>query len=132
MATTTNPTTTHAGTDTLHDLHTALNANVRRRAWHTAVEATDENVTVGTDDGTTLVAVTASTAAVTVTLPDLATDEFREITVLAVAADATNTVTITPASGNTIGGAASRVLKTNGSFAQLVGVGTDWKVLANG
>lgn len=83
-----------------------------------------------------LVAITDTSAARTVTLPNAAT-EFEAGTVLIIADESggagTNNITINPkaGSGQTIDGASSIVISKNYGLVQLYSTGTNWKVLHN-
>lgn len=77
---------------------------------------------VGTDD---VVRLNATAAPVVLTLTDATTRPGRAITVKRVSTGANGT-TIAAASGQTVGGAATRALVADDESTDLVAVGTDW------
>jgi len=127
------PITTLNATDSLSGASRAdLNTNFEHRRWFHITSSGTTPYTIADADGIELLNYTAAAASV-VNLPKCAAaNEGREIVVYAASASSANTITVTPNSSDTVGGAATQVLNGSDEYIVLVSDGTsNWILLGD-
>lgn len=93
-----------------------------------SIKATTAAYTILDDDGFDLVMVDSRAGSLTITLPTLADNQGRVITVMA--AYLGGTITVDGEGAETIDGIETAVLQSKDDFVTVVGTATEWKILS--
>jgi hypothetical protein len=83
------------------------------------------------DDNSTVVSCDATVGTFILNLPPAALNSGRTLFITLTTTGSSHVVTLTPASGDTVGGLSTKSLSAAGKFAVIVADGgTDWKIVA--